>query len=120
MVLVPILVILSETGWYVEFLTREFYRKLPAEKDLTLAKAKSLSFAMEAALKNSKEIQGSDVPLYRMANAKGKMENALDVALENMADVCPHKSKKCFHCKKIGHKTGMSSCTAKHFVRFKW
>ena len=78
-------------------------QKLLAEKELTLTKAESLAFAMEAALKNSKEIQGSDVPLHRMANAKGKRKCFRCCSVEHMADVCPHKSKKCFHCKKIGH-----------------
>ena len=80
-------------------------RKLLAEKDLTLDKAKSIALAMEAAAKDSREIQeSSSAPVNKISGEKGSGGRCFRCgSLEHMANVCPHKLKRCYRCNKVGH-----------------
>jgi len=64
-------------------------RKLLAEKDLTLDKAKSIALAMEAAAKDSREIQeSSSAPVNKISGEKGSGGRCFRCgSLEHMANV---------------------------------
>ena len=93
-------------------------QKLLSVRDLTLKQATDHAVAMEAACRDSRDIQSSRVGLS--APQAGGFERSPEAALHkigeggkgscfrcgnprHLADACPFKTKECFGCKKVGH-----------------
>ena len=90
-------------------------KRLLSERDLTLAKATQIALSMEAAAKDSLELQGKNESVVNKLNKeKGKVENVRDEVWSkrrcyrcgsnlHSLEECHFKNANCRKCGKVGH-----------------
>ena len=85
-------------------------KRLLSERDLTLAKATQIALAMEAAAKDSLELQGKK----KLNKKKEKVESAKDKVKSkrpcyrcgsnlHSSEECQFRNENCRKCRKVGH-----------------
>ena len=92
-------------------------QKLLSIRDLTLKTATDNAIAIEAACRDTREIQGSKVvgeqvdgTIHRVGEARRECFRC--GGTRHLADTCSFKNKECFGCKKTGHTKKM--CKSQH------
>ena len=95
-------------------------QKLLSIRDLTLKTATDNAIAIEAACRDTREIQGTrvsgeqnlqhDIGIHRVGESRKECYRC--GGNKHLADTCKFKDKECFGCKKIGHTKKM--CKSQH------